>query len=50
MGTPDDVADACVYLASPLSSYVSGAQILLHGGGEKPAFLGASNAEVGSAT
>lgn len=42
MGTPADVADACVMLASPLASYVSGAQLLLHGGGEKPAFLGAS--------
>ncbi len=45
MGTPADVADTCVYLASPLASYVSGAQILLHGGGERPAFLGASTAE-----
>ncbi|MFN8051699.1 MAG: SDR family oxidoreductase [Acidimicrobiales bacterium] len=44
MGTPGDVADTCVYLASPLASYVSGAQVLLHGGGERPAFLAASNA------
>lgn len=44
MGTPDDVADTCVYLASPLASYVSGGQILLHGGGERPAFLAASTA------
>lgn len=44
MGTPEDVADACVMLASPLASYVSGAQLLLHGGGEKPAFLGAATA------
>lgn len=50
MGTPDDVADACIFLASPLSSYMSGGQVLLHGGGERPAFLGASNAEVGSAS
>jgi len=40
MGEPEDVGDACLYLASPLSSYVSGANILMHGGGEKPAFLG----------
>lgn len=45
MGTPGDVADTCVYLASPLASYVSGAQVLLHGGGERPAFLGAANVE-----
>jgi NAD(P)-dependent dehydrogenase (short-subunit alcohol dehydrogenase family) len=39
MGTPRDVADACLYLASPLSAYVSGAKIEVHGGGEKPVFL-----------
>ena len=42
MGEPSDVGDACLYLASPLAAYVSGASILLHGGGEKPAFLGAA--------
>jgi len=47
LGTPGDVADTCVYLASPLASYVSGGQVLLHGGGERPAFLAAANAEVG---
>ena len=39
---PADVGDACVWLASPLARYVSGATLLLHGGGEKPAFLGAA--------
>jgi NAD(P)-dependent dehydrogenase (short-subunit alcohol dehydrogenase family) len=42
MGTPRDVGDLCVFLASPLASYVSGASILMHGGGEKPAFLDAA--------
>ncbi len=42
LGTPGDVGDTCLYLASPLASYVSGANILLHGAGEKPAFLGAA--------
>ena len=42
MGLPRDVADVCLFLASPLSSYVSGACVLMHGGGEKPAFLGAA--------
>jgi NAD(P)-dependent dehydrogenase (short-subunit alcohol dehydrogenase family) len=42
MVEPRDVGDACLYLASPLAAYVSGASILLHGGGEKPAFLGAA--------
>lgn len=43
MGTPLDVANACVVLASPLAAYASGAQLLLHGGGERPAFLEAAN-------
>ena len=42
MGSPQDVGDACVFLASPLASYVSGATLLLHGGGERPAFLAAA--------
>jgi NAD(P)-dependent dehydrogenase (short-subunit alcohol dehydrogenase family) len=39
LATPDDVADACLFLGSPLASYVSGAALLLHGGGEWPAYL-----------
>jgi NAD(P)-dependent dehydrogenase (short-subunit alcohol dehydrogenase family) len=42
MGDPEDVGDTCLYLASPLARYVSGANILLHGGGEAPAFLAAA--------
>jgi NAD(P)-dependent dehydrogenase (short-subunit alcohol dehydrogenase family) len=42
MGEPRDVGDVCLFLASPLASYVSGANVLMHGGGEKPAFLGAA--------
>ncbi len=42
MGEPEDVGDACVFLASPLARYVSGASLLLHGGGERPAFLAAA--------
>ncbi|MEI8299861.1 MAG: SDR family oxidoreductase [Pseudomonadota bacterium] len=39
MATPQDVAAACRYLASPLAAYVSGAQLAVHGGGEMPVFL-----------
>jgi NAD(P)-dependent dehydrogenase (short-subunit alcohol dehydrogenase family) len=35
----DDVADAVTYLVSPLAAYVSGAQLAVDGGGEKPYFL-----------
>jgi len=42
LGTPRDVGDVCVFLTSPLASYVSGAAILVHGGGERPAFLSAA--------
>lgn len=44
MGRPEDIAHACLFLASPLSAYMSGAEIKLHGGGEKPAFLDAGGA------
>ena len=39
MATPDDVAGACLFLASPLAAYVSGAALAVHGGGEWPAYL-----------
>ena len=39
MGTPEDIAGACLFLASPGASYVSGANLVVHGGGEYPAFL-----------
>lgn len=37
MATPGDVAGACLYLAGDLSSYVTGADLAVHGGGEVPA-------------
>lgn len=42
MGSPEDVADVCLFLASSLARYVTGANLLLHGGGERPAFLAAA--------
>jgi NAD(P)-dependent dehydrogenase (short-subunit alcohol dehydrogenase family) len=38
-GTTHDVAQACMFLASPAAAYVSGANLVLHGGGEWPAVL-----------
>ncbi|WP_068825913.1 SDR family oxidoreductase [Pseudomonas sp. BMS12] len=44
LAAPGDIGDACLYLASPLASYVSGADLCVHGGGERPAFLDAAQA------
>lgn len=44
MALPTDVGDACLFLASPMASYISGTSFAVHGGGEKPAFLEAANA------
>ena len=41
-GTPTEVANAVAFLASPLASYATGANLVLHGGGEWPAFLRAA--------
>ncbi len=43
MAVPDDIGNACLFLASPLASYVSGTNFAVHGGGERPAFLAAAN-------
>jgi NAD(P)-dependent dehydrogenase (short-subunit alcohol dehydrogenase family) len=42
MAEPGDIADVCLFLASPLARYVSGENVVVHGGGERPAFLGAA--------
>jgi NAD(P)-dependent dehydrogenase (short-subunit alcohol dehydrogenase family) len=44
LAEPADIGAMCVFLSSPSASYVSGAEILVHGGGERPAFLAAANA------
>jgi NAD(P)-dependent dehydrogenase (short-subunit alcohol dehydrogenase family) len=42
LAVPEDVGDVCLFLASPLARYITGAAILLHGGGERPAFMAAA--------
>ncbi|WP_425464609.1 SDR family oxidoreductase [Nocardia yunnanensis] len=46
MATPEDIGRTAAFLASPLAAYVTGSQLLVHGGGEKPAFLEASTANI----
>ncbi len=38
-----EIGAACVWMTSSAASYASGTNLVLHGGGERPAFLGASD-------
>ncbi len=42
LARPSEIGDVCVFLASPMASYVSGATIDVHGGGEPPPHLDAA--------
>jgi NAD(P)-dependent dehydrogenase (short-subunit alcohol dehydrogenase family) len=42
MAVPADVGDACLLLASPQAAYITGANLVLDGGGQLPAFLSPS--------
>jgi NAD(P)-dependent dehydrogenase (short-subunit alcohol dehydrogenase family) len=44
MGTPTDVANACLFLSSALAGYVSGTHLVVDGAGQWPAFLVAAQA------
>ncbi|MFF4254594.1 SDR family oxidoreductase [Streptomyces sp. NPDC001663] len=44
LATPADVGAAAVFLASDAAAYISGASLLVHGGGERLAFLDAATA------
>ncbi len=45
LAEPADIARACLFVASPRAAYMSGSNLLLHGGGERPAFLSAATAD-----
>ena len=42
LGEPAEIAEACLFLASPRAAYITGAHLAVHGGGERPAFLDAA--------
>lgn len=39
LATPDDVGAACLMLASPAAAYITGADLMVDGGGESPAWV-----------
>ncbi len=41
LADPTEIADACLFLASDLSGFTTGANLVLHGGGERPPYLDA---------
>ncbi len=44
LAAPSDVGAAAVFLSSDAAAYISGASLLVHGGGERPAFLDVATA------
>ena len=44
LAQPADIGWAAAFLASDAASYISGAALAVHGGGEPPPYLSASNA------
>ena len=42
LAQPEDIGHCAVFLASPLSGYVSGSTLTVHGGGERPAYMAAA--------
>ncbi|MFJ9036388.1 SDR family oxidoreductase [Streptomyces sp. NPDC102406] len=44
LAEPHEIGAAAVFLASDAASYVTGASLLVHGGGERPAYLDAATA------
>ena len=41
LGTPDDIAGACLYLSSSLATFVTGTALAVHGGNQRPSYLDA---------
>jgi NAD(P)-dependent dehydrogenase (short-subunit alcohol dehydrogenase family) len=39
LGKPEEIADMCMVLASPLARWMTGTTVEVHGGGESPFYL-----------
>lgn len=48
LARPEEIGWAAAFLASDAASYISGSSLAVHGGGESPPYLSASNANQGS--
>jgi len=48
LGNPQDVANACLFAASDKAEWMSGSNIVIHGGGDKPTYLDATDNLKGS--
>ena len=46
LGDPTEIADVVLFCASPMASFMSGASVPVHGGGEVPSYLLATTGEV----
>ncbi len=44
LAQPEEIAAACLFMASGAAAYASGNNLVLDGGGDRPAFLAAANA------
>jgi NAD(P)-dependent dehydrogenase (short-subunit alcohol dehydrogenase family) len=47
LAEPEEIGQCVAFLASPFASYVSGATLTAHGGGEVPAYLAAARVDTG---
>lgn len=47
LAKPTDIGDSCVFLASARAAYITGSNLLVHGGGERPSFLDAASVNKG---
>lgn len=43
LGDPADIADACLFVASPEARWMTATNVVVHGGGERPAYLDATD-------